>query len=77
MRKESAEFYDSLDHSDDDDEANFDTRMRLQILKKRKELGDHPQKQKLHKGNINICSQIQRVNHLNMIFNMDLFITSL
>ncbi|KAM7510806.1 hypothetical protein LguiB_009681 [Lonicera macranthoides] len=49
LRKESAEFYESLDHSDDDDEANFDTRMRLQILKKRKELGDHPQKQKLHK----------------------------
>uniref|UniRef100_A0A166ERV7 PPIase cyclophilin-type domain-containing protein n=1 Tax=Daucus carota subsp. sativus TaxID=79200 RepID=A0A166ERV7_DAUCS len=32
----------------DDDEANFDNRMRLQILKKRKELGDHSTKQKSH-----------------------------
>lgn len=46
LRKESAGFYESLDHSDDD-EANFDTRMRLQILQKRKELGDVPHKQKL------------------------------
>lgn len=36
----------------DDDEANFDNRMRLQILKKRKELGDHSAKQKSHNGNI-------------------------
>lgn len=36
----------------DDDEANFDNRMRLQILKKRKELGDHSAKKKSHKGNI-------------------------
>nr|XP_043628641.1 peptidyl-prolyl cis-trans isomerase CYP57 [Erigeron canadensis] len=32
----------------DDDEANFDARMRRQILKK-KELGDMPSKQKVHK----------------------------
>jgi len=31
---------------DDDDEASFDVRMRLQILSKRKELGDLPTKQK-------------------------------
>ncbi|XP_043721275.1 peptidyl-prolyl cis-trans isomerase CYP57 [Telopea speciosissima] len=35
----------------DEDEANFDVRMRLQILKKRKELGDHPIKQKSLKEN--------------------------
>lgn len=33
----------------DDDEGNFDARMRQQILKKKKELGDMPSKQKLHK----------------------------
>ncbi|TKY58080.1 Peptidyl-prolyl cis-trans isomerase CYP57 [Spatholobus suberectus] len=33
--------------SSDDDEANFDARMRMQILKKRKELGDLPPKPKL------------------------------
>nr|QMV80864.1 peptidylprolyl cis-trans isomerase 57 [Clitoria ternatea] len=36
------------DSSDDDDnEADFDARMRMQILKKRKELGDLPSKPKL------------------------------
>nr|QMV80865.1 peptidylprolyl cis-trans isomerase 58 [Clitoria ternatea] len=40
-----------LDSSDDDDnEADFDARMRMQILKKRKELGDHPPKPKLQNG---------------------------
>lgn len=43
-------FSESLDYSDDD-EANFDARMRQQILRKRKELGDHPTKQKLHNEN--------------------------
>ncbi|GKC77947.1 hypothetical protein Tco_1128721, partial [Tanacetum coccineum] len=33
----------------DDDEASFDVRMRLQILNKKKELGDMPSKQKEHK----------------------------
>ncbi|XP_071737052.1 peptidyl-prolyl cis-trans isomerase CYP57 [Rutidosis leptorrhynchoides] len=35
----------------DGDEANFDARMRQQILKKKKELGDVPHKQKSHKEN--------------------------
>ncbi|WVY89287.1 hypothetical protein V8G54_034801 [Vigna mungo] len=36
--------------SSDDDEADFDSRMRMQILKKRKELGDLPPKPKLQKA---------------------------
>lgn len=36
--------------SSDDDEAYFDARMRMQILKKRKELGDLPPKPKLQNG---------------------------
>jgi len=39
--------------SSDDDEADFDSRMRMQILKKRKELGDLPPKSKLQKGTSN------------------------
>ncbi|KAK7321569.1 hypothetical protein VNO77_32353 [Canavalia gladiata] len=39
-----------LDSSDDDDEADFDARMRRQILQKRKELGDLPPKMKLQNG---------------------------
>lgn len=39
----------SADYSDDD-EANFDARMRSQILKKRQELGDLPPKPKLRNG---------------------------
>lgn len=47
-RKDSlAGISDSIDYSDDD-EANFDARMRQQILVKRKELGDLPTKKKLH-----------------------------
>lgn len=38
----------------DGDEANFDARMRQQILRKKKELGDMPSKQKVHKGNSNM-----------------------
>ncbi|WMV42285.1 hypothetical protein MTR67_035670 [Solanum verrucosum] len=49
-RKESeAGFQESLDNSDED-EAGFDSRMRQQILKRRKELGDPPPKQKLLSG---------------------------
>ncbi|KAJ7966402.1 putative Peptidyl-prolyl cis-trans isomerase [Quillaja saponaria] len=44
-----ANLWNNLDYSDDD-EANFDARMRMQILKKRKELGDHPSKPKLQNG---------------------------
>ncbi|XP_020236449.1 peptidyl-prolyl cis-trans isomerase CYP57 isoform X2 [Cajanus cajan] len=36
--------------SSDDDEADFDARMRMQILKKRKELGDIPAKPKSQNG---------------------------
>lgn len=36
--------------SSDDDEAGFDSRMRMQILKKRKELGDLPPKPDLQNG---------------------------
>lgn len=39
--------------SSDDDEADFDSRMRMQILKKRKELGDLPPKPKLRNGTLN------------------------
>ncbi|KAB2627851.1 peptidyl-prolyl cis-trans isomerase CYP57 [Pyrus ussuriensis x Pyrus communis] len=52
-RKDSgSKFYNTLDHSDDDDddEANFDARMRQQILKKRTDLGDLPPKPKLKNG---------------------------
>ncbi|CAN6539639.1 unnamed protein product [Malus baccata var. baccata] len=47
-----SKFYNTLDHSDDDDddEANFDARMRQQILKKRTDLGDLPPKPKLKNG---------------------------
>ena len=38
------------DDDDDGDEADFDARMRMQILKKRKELGDLPPKPKLQNG---------------------------
>jgi peptidyl-prolyl cis-trans isomerase SDCCAG10 len=43
---------DKLAHLDssDDDEADFDSRMRMQILKKRKELDDLPPKPKLQTG---------------------------
>lgn len=43
---------DKLSHVDssDDDEADFDSRMRMQILKKRKELDDLPPKPKMQNG---------------------------
>ncbi|KAK9946244.1 hypothetical protein M0R45_011718 [Rubus argutus] len=48
-----SKFYNSLSYTDDDDddnEANFDARMRHQILRKRKELGDLAPKPKLQNG---------------------------
>ncbi|XP_059454575.1 peptidyl-prolyl cis-trans isomerase CYP57 [Corylus avellana] len=50
QKDSEAEFSNPLDYSDDD-EANFDERMRLQILRRRKELSDIPAKPKLRKGN--------------------------
>ncbi|KAK9274037.1 hypothetical protein L1049_018851 [Liquidambar formosana] len=53
QKDSQAEFSNSNDYSDDD-EANFDARMRQQILLKRKELGDHPPiKKKLHNESSN------------------------
>ncbi|KAK9101390.1 hypothetical protein Scep_024820 [Stephania cephalantha] len=53
-KKDESQKEENIDSSgfhdlDDEDEAQFDTRMRLQILKKRKELGDLPIKKKQHK----------------------------
>lgn len=46
--------YNHSDGDDDDgDEAKFDTRMRLQILKKRKELGDNGSREKISKDKVN------------------------
>lgn len=50
-----AGFYNLLDYSDDD-EANFDARMRQQILRRRKELDDNPTKRKLHDGTLIILA---------------------
>lgn len=41
---------DVYNDNDDEDEADFDARMRQQILRKRNELGDLPTKPKLRKG---------------------------
>ncbi|KAL3500806.1 hypothetical protein ACH5RR_039899 [Cinchona calisaya] len=49
QRQSDAESPEAPDYSDED-EANFDARMRQQILQKRKELGVLPTKQNLHKG---------------------------
>lgn len=52
-KNSESKFYNSLNYSDNDDddnEVNFDARMRNQILRKRKELGDHPLKPKLPNG---------------------------
>lgn len=49
-RKElEAGLSESLNHSDED-EASFDARMRQQILRRRKELGDLPTKKELPGG---------------------------
>ncbi|KAG9154075.1 hypothetical protein Leryth_000564 [Lithospermum erythrorhizon] len=48
-KKSGAELPESLDYSDNDD-AGFDARMRQQILRKRQELGDLPDKQKSKDG---------------------------
>ncbi|XP_057959215.1 peptidyl-prolyl cis-trans isomerase CYP57 [Malania oleifera] len=49
QRDSEAEISNSLDYSDDD-EVNFDARMRQQILRKRKELGDIRTNRKLQNG---------------------------
>lgn len=65
-QKDSESEFSNLDHSDDD-EASFDSRMRQQILRRRKELGDVPPKQKIHNGTFIIYSilQIYRCSILN------------
>lgn len=40
IRESQMDDFNADDHSDDDDESNFDARMRMQILRKRKEMGD-------------------------------------
>ncbi|CAD5163339.1 unnamed protein product [Musa acuminata subsp. malaccensis] len=52
IREHEMDDLDADDHSDDDDEANFDARMRLQILRKRKEMGDVATHDKLPAGNV-------------------------
>ncbi|CAL9775634.1 unnamed protein product [Musa acuminata subsp. burmannicoides] len=47
IREHEMDDFDADDHSDDDDEANFDARMRLQILRKRREMGDVATHEKL------------------------------
>ncbi|XP_064934184.1 peptidyl-prolyl cis-trans isomerase CYP57-like isoform X1 [Musa acuminata AAA Group] len=47
IREHEMDDLDADDHSDDDDEANFDARMRLQILRKRREMGDVATHEKL------------------------------
>ncbi|KAL6215285.1 hypothetical protein ACLB2K_014716 [Fragaria x ananassa] len=52
-KNSESKFYNYLNYSnndDDDNEVNFDARMRNEILRKRKELGDHPPKPKLPNG---------------------------
>lgn len=54
-RDSEAENSDLPQYSDsDDDETNFDARMRQQILRKRTELGDAPSHQKSKNGDLNI-----------------------
>lgn len=53
QKESEAVALDSCDYSendDDGDEANFDARMRQQILRKREEHGDRPTKRKLPNG---------------------------
>ncbi|KAF8388783.1 hypothetical protein HHK36_025463 [Tetracentron sinense] len=52
FQKESEVDLSSSHDLSDDDEANFDARMRQQILRKRKELGDVPTRQKLANGTV-------------------------
>lgn len=56
-----AEFPNFIDHSDDD-EASFDAKMRQKILRRRKDLGDVPPKQKMHNGTVIICVIFQVIN---------------
>lgn len=51
QKDSEAEFPNSPDYSDDD-EANFDNRMRQQILRRRKELGDNPSNPNLRDGTL-------------------------
>lgn len=46
---------DSPDRSDEDD-TNFDARMRQQIIRRRQELGDVSTKKDLRKGEQKLCS---------------------
>lgn len=55
----------------DDDEANFDARMRQQILRKRTELGDAPSHHKSKNGDLNILC-VLLCNLLFSIWNHDL-----
>lgn len=55
------EFPNFIDHSDDD-EASFDAKMRQKILRRRKDLGDVPPKQKMHNGTLIICVIFQVIN---------------
>lgn len=48
--KESASISES--HDSDEDEVNFDARMRQQIIRKKKELGDFSTKQEMPKGEL-------------------------
>ncbi|XP_027330419.1 peptidyl-prolyl cis-trans isomerase CYP57 isoform X2 [Abrus precatorius] len=60
-----------LDSSDDGDEADFDARMRRQILKKRKELGDHPPKPKLRTGRSSPENQDASATRSNAVSDED------
>jgi len=55
---------DAAADDDDDDEAKFDARMRLQILRKRQELGDTGTRQKISNGNL--YSSVINLIHLHV-----------
>uniref|UniRef100_A0A2P2K2L6 Uncharacterized protein MANES_03G050500 n=1 Tax=Rhizophora mucronata TaxID=61149 RepID=A0A2P2K2L6_RHIMU len=48
---------DNGDNNSDDNDASFDARMRQQVLRKRKELGDIPSKQKQNERSVPSASQ--------------------
>ncbi|KAH0969825.1 hypothetical protein GBA52_028421 [Prunus armeniaca] len=66
-RKDSeSKFYNTLNYSDDDDdEANFDARMRQQILRKRKDLGDLPPKPKMQNESLHFLLARSIVESIN------------
>lgn len=75
-RKQSdTDFPDAPDYSDED-EANFDARMRQQILLKRKELGILPTKPKLPKGTFIFCKELKSLVY-NFSFSMSTDIVNL